>query len=59
MCVPVFVYTCTYSNKYMHVRKQHAYDFAAKVVLSFYLAGYDKDKLWTSFNLYRIYSSDE
>lgn len=43
----------------MHVRKQHAYDFAAKVVLSFYLAGYDKDKLWTSFNLYRIYSSDE
>lgn len=55
----MFTYTCTYSDMYTHVGKQHVHAFAAKVVLSFYLAGYDKDKLWTSFNLYRIYSSDE
>lgn len=43
----------------VHVLKPHAHASAAKVVLSFYPAGYDKDKLWASFNLYRIYSSDE
>lgn len=55
----VFVPTCTYGRTWVQVLEPHAHASAAKVVLSFYLAGYDKDKLWASFSLYRIYSSDE
>lgn len=41
----VFVPTCAYGRTWVQVLEPHAHASAAKVVLSFYLAGYDKDKL--------------
>lgn len=61
VCLKACMSTCLYTPTHTAIctctcaNSMHA--FAAKVVLSFYLAGYGK--LWTSFNLYRIYSSDE